>query len=144
RSSPGFFRFAPQDWRDGREVAYLKPDMRTSAKIPTNDEAARAQRISRPRNLKNPQRRRPASDWETPYSWLPSVRIWSPAVAPPLLGLILVFIASLPARPSPRAGSSTIATLPILFLLYFLCGVVYGLCLYFAPSLNSWAKILLG
>jgi hypothetical protein len=33
---------------------------------------------------------------------------------------------------------------PLLFLLYFLCGVVYGLCLYFAPSLNSWAKILLG
>jgi hypothetical protein len=31
----------------------------------------------------------------------------------------------------------------MLFLLYFICGIIYGLCLYFAPSLNSWAKILL-
>jgi hypothetical protein len=118
--------------------------MRTPPKIPTNDEPERAHHAAHLWNRGNIHRRRPASDWETPYTWLPAVRTWSPAVAPPALGLILVFIATLPTPPPSRAGATTSDTLPMLFLLYFLCGVVYGLCLYFAPSLNSWAKILLG
>src|SRR5215469_13937323 len=118
--------------------------MRTSPKIPTNDQSGRARNIGHRWNLGNIRRRRSTSDWETPHTWLPAVRTWSPAVAPPILGLILVFIATLSTPPSSRAGASTGDMVPLLFLLYFVCGVVYGLCLHFAPSLNSWAKFLLG
>jgi hypothetical protein len=118
--------------------------MRVSPKTPTNNEPGRAHHAAHRWNPGNVHRRRSASDWETPYTWLHAARTWSPAVAPPVLGLILVFIATLPTPPPSRTGDTTSNTLPMLFLLYFLCGVVYGLCLYFAPSLNSWAKILLG
>jgi hypothetical protein len=118
--------------------------MRTTPNDPPNVEPQRTHRRAHRWNLGNNHRQRSTSDWETPYPWLHSARTWSPAVAPPALGLILVFVATLPTPPPPRAGTSTSNTLPVLFLLYFLCGVVYGLCLYFAPSLNSWAKILLG
>jgi hypothetical protein len=118
--------------------------MGNSPKFPSNNEPERAHHAAHLWNLGNIRRRRPASDWETPHTWLPAVRTWSPAVAPPVLGLILVFIATLPTAPSSRNGAPPSNTLPTLFLLYFLCGVVYGLCLYFATSLDSWAKILLG
>ena len=85
--------------------------------------------------------RPPAATWETPYTWLEGWRTWSPGVAPPLLGLVLVFAATLP--PEPRGTTSSVPV-PVLFLLYFACGATYGLFLYFASSLNSWAKILLG
>jgi hypothetical protein len=130
--------------RGGREVAYLVSDMRTSPNTPTDNQPRRDGHAPHLWNPGNFQRRRSASDWETPYAWLHAARTWSPAVAPPVLGLILVFVATLPTPPPSRAGASTSNTFPLLFLLYFLCGVVYGLCLYFAPSLNSWAKILLG
>jgi hypothetical protein len=128
----------------GREVAYLDSDMRTSPKTPTSGEPQRAYHGAHRWNQRNSRKRRSVSDWETPYPWLHSARTWSPAVAPPVLGLILVFVASLPTPPPSRAGASTSTALPLLFLLYFLCGVAYGLCLFFARSLNSWAKILLG
>jgi hypothetical protein len=118
--------------------------MRTPPNIPTNNEPERARHAAHLWNRGNVRRRRASSDWETPHSWLPGVRTWSPAVAPPVLGLILVFIATLPSPSPSRAGASLSDTLPMLFVLYFICGVIYGLCLYFASSLNSWAKILLG
>ncbi len=118
--------------------------MRTSPQAPIQD-PGNVQNLSRRWHPDNFHLHKPAPDWETPYAWLPEVRVWSPAVAPPVLGLILVFIATLPAPASQSGGSAAASqSLPMLFLIYFVCGVVYGLFLYLAPSLNSWAKLLLG
>ncbi len=82
-----------------------------------------------------------ATTWQTPYSWLAWLRTWSPGVAPPLCGLLLVFISTLPS--GSQFGQPAVPV-PVLFLLYLASGACYGLALYFAASLDSWAKILLG
>jgi hypothetical protein len=79
--------------------------------------------------------------WQTPHTWLPWLRTWSPGVAPPLCGLLLVFVSTV--LPGSQYGQSTVPV-PVLFLIYLASGACYGLALYFASSLNAWVKILLG
>jgi SPFH domain / Band 7 family len=115
--------------------------MRNSPSVQRNDQG-RARAAQQGNN-----RRSPADTWETPYAWLAGWRTWSPGVAPPLLGLLLVFAATIPSEPHSAGRLSETTTsvpVPILFLMYFGCGASYGLGLYFAPSLNNWAKTLLG
>ena len=109
--------------------------MRRSPSVQSNDQS-RA-----PRARRDIRQRSTAATWETPYAWLAGWRTWSPGVAPPLFGLLLVFAATLPSEPR---GTTTSVPVPVLFLLYFAIGASYGLGLYFAASLDSWAKILLG
>src|SRR5579885_139289 len=112
---------------------HLASGMATSSAFPSNTSSQHALNV----------RRHEQTSWEMPYPWLAGLRAWSPVVVPPLLGLLLVFIATLPASSSSHARAAS-DPLPTLFLLYFLCGALYGLALYFPWSLNSWAKILLG
>lgn len=118
--------------------------MYTSPNVPTGN-SGNVRKLLHRLHLGDIHLRQAPADWETPYAWLHEVRRWSPAVVPPVLGLLLVFIATLPLPAATSASSGAAPnSMPLLFVLYFVCGVIYGLALHLAPSLDSWAKTLLG
>ncbi|HEU5440169.1 MAG TPA: hypothetical protein VFU88_12845 [Ktedonobacterales bacterium] len=80
-----------------------------------------------------------------PASWFRGLRKWSPGVVPPLLALMLLGGMVLASRQQSRAGGLIPpSAAPILFLIYFVFGGLYGVGLYIAPTTRWWLAVLSG
>lgn len=80
-----------------------------------------------------------------PAPWFQGLRKWSPGVLPPLLALMLLGGMVIASRQESRAGSLIPpSAAPILFLIYFVGGGLFGIGLYFAPNTRWWLGILSG
>lgn len=89
--------------------------------------------------------RRQAPILGTPAPWFQGLRKWSPGIVPPLLALMLLGGMVLASRQESRAGGLIPpSAAPILFLIYFVFGGLYGVGLYIAPTTRWWLAVLSG
>jgi len=79
-----------------------------------------------------------------PALWFRTFRRWSPGMMPPLLGTLLLLLTGALAthhigQSAPLVDAHTLLTL---FLIYLICGTVYGLLLYLSAGATTWWIVL--